>query len=493
MIRRVTRIALSVVVAAGLLWWGYTALLAPPEAAVQVRPPAWARCPGTLDVECASIEVPVDHAAPGGARIDLALARLPVRYPERRLGSLVVNYGGPGVSGVETLIADQETFNPLRARYDIVAFDPRGVGKSAPVDCSPGGGRAPYLALDQTPDTEAELQALLAARDEHAAACERRHGGLLAHLSTEATAHDLDLLRAALGDDRLSYLGYSYGGGLGAVYSWHYPGRVGRMVLDAPMPVGGPGEPKVDGSRASDLAIKTFAEDCVRRPDCPLGSRELDVALAKLRDLVQDLDRRPLKVTGGTLDDTGAAAGIFNLLYSTDSWQSLRGALAGVLHGDGQALYDAAAMEGQDGAYGDAALVIGCNDNPSRPEPGSLHEQARIARQYAPVTGAWQVWTNLRCQGWQPREGAVWPDEAPAQLPPIMVVGTTGDPVVTYGEVQTVRDALPDSVLVSVPGNTHTTYGSADRCANETMRAYLLDGVVPAADVECPAAGASKG
>ncbi|MFC5832888.1 alpha/beta hydrolase [Nonomuraea insulae] len=492
MIRRVLRVALLIAIVAVPLWWGYGLLNPQTDRALRAQRPAWTRCPGSLDMECASVKVPLDHHAPEEDTIDLALARLPARHPDQRIGSLVLNFGGPGVSGVSTFLADPEPFNTLRSRYDIVTFDPRGVGKSTPLNCRSNGRPPPYLAVDQTPDTPPELAALVKARNEYAAACVRQGGALLPNLTTEATARDLDLLRSVLGENRLSFLGYSYGGGLGADYAQLYPGRVGRMVLDAPSASAGGGPTDLDAGYASDEGIKAFVVDCVKRKDCPLG-RDVDLALDHLKDLVQNRDGLPIEVTGGTLGDALAAQGVFESLYSTDFWPDLRRALADALDGDGQALYDAAMEYEEPAGYSrDAATAISCNDTSSRPEPENIMEQARIARENAPISGSWQIWGSIQCQGWDTVAGSMWWGDPPPQLTPIMIVGTVGDPVVPYEDVKNLRSTLSGSVMVTLQGNSHTAYRAGDRCVNDTVEAFLLDGVVPGADVECPAAGTGE-
>lgn len=487
MVRRALQVTLSAAVTTALLWWASAMLTPPSDEALRVQRPAWARCVGSLDMECATIRVPLDHGDPQGATIDLALARLPARHPDERIGSLVLNFGGPGISGVAAFTADPEPFNTLRSRYDIVTFDPRGVGQSAPLRCSPDPS-APQ-AVDGTPDTLPEIRALLAARTAYADACRRDADGLLPHLTTEATARDLDILRSALGEPGLNYLGYSYGGGLGARYAMLYPDKVRRMVLDAPSVPPTGAETNLDGASMSDEAIRAFVADCVRHPDCPLGG-DPGPALGELQKILQDLDLRPVKVAGGELGDALAAQGVHQLLYSANDWPLLRNALAQVRSGNGQVLYDAAMGYVRWADYSpDAATAIRCNDNPTRFTPAHMRRHAELAHESAPVLGPYLLWSSaVDCYGWDTAGNTRSPDP-PERLAPVMVVGTTGDPVVPYESVRRVRSMLTGSVLVTTHAGAHTAYGTGDRCVRAAVDAYLLEGRVPAADVDCAAAG----
>ncbi|GAA3565874.1 alpha/beta fold hydrolase [Nonomuraea rosea] len=493
MFRRFSGLALLAAIGAVLVyWWGGTVLTTQTDEALRAQRPVRERCPGDHDAECAAIKVPLDHAAPEDRPIELALARLPARHPDQRIGSLVVNYGGPGVSGIDSLLADPELFIALRARYDIVAFDPRGVGKSSPLNCRPGGEPLPYLAIDQTPDTARELEILVKASDDYAAACKRQAGWLLPHLTTDATARDLDILRSALEEPELTFFGYSYGGGLGAAYAKLHPGKVRRMVLDAPSADPGGGPLIEHPAIVSDEPIRVFAADCVKRRGCPLG-RKVRTGLTKIQTFVERLDRRPLPVSGHKLTDALAVEGLNELLRTTDDWPRLRRALAAAFEGDGRPLYDAA-MDFQEsqGFSRDAFTAISCADTSTRPRPGFIEEQAKIARERAPISGAWSAWSALMCQGWDTVKGTAWLTDPPRQLSPIMVVGTDGDPVVPYEVVKEVRSTLSGSVLVTLHGDGHTAYRTGVLCVNEAVEAYLLDGEVPTADVKCRAAGTGK-
>jgi pimeloyl-ACP methyl ester carboxylesterase len=494
LIRRAVRaLPVALVIMALPMWWAYTVLTAQTDDALRAQRPAWERCPGSIGVaECAVIKVPLDHRRPEERWIDLALVRLPARHPDERIGSLVMNFGGPGVAGTAALLADPEPFNTLRARYDLVAFDPRGVGESTPLNCRPGGQPLPYLSVDQTPDTPAERETLVKVMNEYAAACRRQAGWLLPYLTTDATARDLDILRSALGEPELSFLGYSYGGGLGAAYAHLYPGKVRRMVLDAPSSDTG-GGPFISDFTGADEPYETFVLDCVKRRGCPLG-RDADAGVQRLQDLVALRDGLPLEVRGGKkLTDALAIEGVTQLIYRTDDWPRLRRALADALDGDGQALYDAAmALEEGWGLSRDAYTAITCNDTLTRSKPEDLAETAEAAHESAPISGAWAAWGLLRCQGWDTVDGTAWLTDPPRQLSAIMVVGTTGDPIVPYDAVTEVRSTLSDSVLVSLRGNSHTAYRSGNRCVNKTVEAYLLDGVLPTDDVMCTAAGTRK-
>ncbi|KAB8193790.1 alpha/beta fold hydrolase [Nonomuraea phyllanthi] len=484
---RVYRAVLAAILVGVPSWWAYNALTHQTDEALRAQRPVWAACPEMPTVECATIRVPLDHEAPEEHPIDLALARLPARHPDERIGSLVVNYGGPGIAGVAMLIRDPELFDELRSRYDIVAFDPRGVGRSTPLNCRPKGEPLPSLTVDQTPDTPKEQAALVKAVTAYADACRRQAGWLVPHLTTDATARDLDILRSVLGDRELTYFGYSYGGGLGVAYAQLFPDKVGRMVLDAPSVTAGGGPVEFDPKDLSDEGINAFVEDCVKRRGCPLGD-DLDLGLQNLNDFVQVRDGLPLDVSGGELTDALATEGVIELLYTTDDWPRLRRALADGLKGDGQALYDAAMeFEAGDGLSMDANIAINCNDTSTRFELDDIARQVETAREKAPISGAWQAWNSMACTGWDIVVGNTWLADLPRYLSPVMIVGTEGDPVVPYAAVRSLATSLSESVLVTLRGKSHTAYRSGDRCVNEAVEAYLLDGKVPADEVKCPA------
>ena len=229
---------------------------------------AWKACGDKL--QCALLRVPVDYTRPDGAQVDVAVARLRATQPKRRLGSLVFNFGGPGDAGTTTLPSfAREIPAAVRARYDLVSFDPRGTGNSRPVECINDRTADRLNAVDPTPNTDAELPSFYDGRHEPVdlvAQCVAKNGAWLAQLGSRNVARDVDRLRAALGDDKLAYLGFSYGTVIGAVYAQMFPDRVGRMVLDSPVDLSANAlEELRANSDGFEQALDDFLADCAPR------------------------------------------------------------------------------------------------------------------------------------------------------------------------------------------------------------------------------------
>lgn len=257
---------------------------------------SWRAC-GVADFQCGTVLVPLDYAKPEAGDVKLAVSRVRATGPGKRLGSLLVNPGGPGGSAVGYLqgYAGIGYPAPVRARYDIVGVDPRGVARSEPVECLTGPRMDAFTQVDQTPDDAAETRALEAAFKEFATACEKRSGRVLPHVSTVAAARDMDVVREVLGDRKLTYVGASYGTFLGATYAELFPDKAGRLVLDGAMD---PSLSAVDLNRDQtggfETAFKAFAADCVRQRDCPLGTESVPAATAALQRFFRDVDAKPV-------------------------------------------------------------------------------------------------------------------------------------------------------------------------------------------------------
>ena len=285
----------------------------------------WTRCE---DAQCARLQVPVDYANPQGDTIELALVKVPARKFAKRLGSLVVDPGGPGGSGVDyARAADVIVGKGVREAYDVVGFDPRGVGRSAPIDCITDRQLDTFLGGDPTPDNAAEEQSFAATSQAFAQACGRNAGPLLPHVSTKDAARDMDVLRAALGEKKLTYLGKSYGTYLGTVYAGLFPKNVGRMVLDGVMPPDlTPEETDLGQAKGFELATRHWAAYCVARGNCPLGG-SVDAVMTGLRTFLKSVDQSPLTRTGDNavprLTEGWASLGIAVAMYDKNRWQTL--------------------------------------------------------------------------------------------------------------------------------------------------------------------------
>jgi pimeloyl-ACP methyl ester carboxylesterase len=302
--------------------------------------PSWSRCQGTArGLDCAAVTVPLDWSQPAGTTITLALARH--RASGVRQGTLLVNPGGPGASGIDFAAAATQVFSPEVTRsYDVIGWDPRGVGKSSPVRCRPPAGWASEVALDISPDTPAELAAVQQADRRDGAACLSAAGPLLSHVDTLSTARDLDVLRAVSGQTKLLFYGASYGTRIGAWYAETFPTRVGRMVLDSAV------DPSLDAAAADlgtaeglERALDAYLAGCPSRGSCPLARLSTKAARARIKALVDQADSRPMRTSGSrSAYQADVVIGIIGPLYDPADWPVLDRALAPALTGDGTGL-----------------------------------------------------------------------------------------------------------------------------------------------------------
>ncbi|NGO08588.1 alpha/beta hydrolase [Streptomyces sp. HC44] len=446
--------------------------------------------------QCATLKVPLDWDKPKGDTIGLALIRARASgAKEKRIGSLVFNFGGPGVSGVTTLPPFAEDFAQLRTRYDLVSFDPRGVGRSAGVECESDEQLDEYFQQDATPDDSAERKSLLDETKEFNSACEKNSGKVLPHLRTTDAARDLDLMRQVLGEGRLHYFGFSYGTELGGVYAHLFPKRVGRTVFDAVVdPTRSPEQGSLGQARGFQLALDNFAEDCTSQAeDCPVGGNAQDVK-NRIAQLLKSLDSKPIPgIFPRELTQTAAASGIVQALYSQDFWQYLTEGLQQAYDGDGTVLMvlsDAMNGRNEDGEYSNitaANISINCADYKPRYTTADVDAKLPEFRQASPLFGDYLAWGLLGCTEWPVAGAADHPDVSAPGSAPIVVIGNTGDPATPYEGARKMVDALGEGVGVELTykGQGHGAYRSGNKCVLNAVNGYLLDGKVPPAELVC--------
>lgn len=452
---------------------------------------AWSACNG--DFQCARLTVPVDYSKPTGDTIELSLLRL--RADGDRRGSLVINPGGPGGSGVDYARAARAVISgAVRKRYDVVGFDPRGVGTSAPLRCLSDAQTDELVAADPTPDDAAEVAATVTLFKQLAQRCKAGGGDLLAHVDTRDAARDMDVLRAALGDRKLTYLGKSYGTYLGATYAELFPRNVGRMVLDGVLdPALTSEQVNLGQAKGFEQATRAFVADCATRSSCPLGST-LEGGMRRLRALLRQLDATPLP-TGDAqrpLTEGLGSLGVAVAMYDPGYWPTLRQALLAAFGGDGAALLqlaDAYTDRSSDGRYpsnqNTVIYAVNCLD---RPEKGGLADVQRTVTEFtaqAPTWGAFLAWSELPCDYW-PVTGTSAPGPISASgSGPIVVVGTTRDPATPYEWAVNLSKELANGHLITYVGDGHTAYLRGSRCVDKAVDAYLLKGSVPRAGLRC--------
>jgi pimeloyl-ACP methyl ester carboxylesterase len=454
---------------------------------------SWSGCGGAF--ECTKLRVPVDYDDPAGASLELAVIRLRAGNADNRIGSLVINPGGPGGSGVDYARAARAIFDaPIRQRYDIVGFDPRGVGSSDPVECLTDSQVDDLLSDDGTPDDAAEVTTLETLSHGVATGCATRAAGLYAHIGTVDVARDVDVLRSALGDERLNWFGASYGTFIGATYADEFPTRVGRMVLDGAI------DPTLTNSQLAqgqangvEVALRRVEDACDTRANCPLPDG-VDAGMARIRQFFASLDATPLSTGGGRPLTQALAmnAVLYYLYFPPTDWQQLRYGLADAFAGDGATLLDMLDQRterGPGGHYRDnstsALIAVNALDLTDRPGAQEIAKLATAWSKQSPTWGAFLAWSNLPFHYWQaPATLTPHAVNAPG-APPILVVGTTYDPATPYAWAQALADQLDSGVLLTRVGDGHTGYGMGSECTDRAIDSYLTTGTPPKAGLVC--------
>jgi len=453
-----------------------------------VTPVQWSAC-GAL--QCGSVTVPIDYDEPQLGTIQIALARHPATDPAARIGSLVINPGGPGGSGVNDLPTELRVLTPaLIARFDIVSFDPRGVERSSPVHCGTGSGSSSSTAtrgplMDPVPVSAAAQQALITNDREYAAQCEAQSGGLLPFVGTVDTARDLDRIRQALGDAQLTYFGHSYGTLLGATYAEMFPTHVRAMVLDGAIdPAMSTDQMVIDQSAGFEGVLDDFFSWCASS-GCPW--RPTGDPGTALVALIDQSRARPVPAGGGRAAGPGEFYdAILDTMYAKSFWPSLGNALAQAAAGNGSAvvgLSDSYTTSGSTNAV-DAETAIDCLDHPVTRDLSTFPALAAQAAAQAPVFGPLLAWGMAGCAVW-PVPPTRTPEATTAPgSPPIVVVGATKDPATPYQWAVRLAAELSRGVLLTWQGENHVAYYYS-ACVRAADEAYLVQGAVPAPGTTC--------
>ena len=451
----------------------------------------WTACDA---FECATAQAPIDYADPAAGSLELALKRAPATGGPA-IGSLLINPGGPGASGVDLVDQAATTFGTdVLAQYDVVGFDPRGVARSTPVTCQDDAAKDQLLSSDFDYSTDAGLAAAQAAYTAFGQACAANTGALLAHVDTVSAAKDMDVLRAVLGDEKLTYLGYSYGTALGAAYAGLFPDRVGRMVLDGALdPTLSSAELGLGQAVGFEGALRAYVADCQGGAECPLTGNA-DEGLEQIHDLVERARRSPLPTDSDrSLTGTLAFYGIAVTLYDNGTWRFLTQALtAAIDEGDGTVLLGLADVYNErnpDGSFGsnstEAFTAVNCLDGASSADPAVMRAEAAQVEADAPTVGSFFGYGGVVCAGWpHPPTGMPGPIAADGAAP-ILVIGTTNDPATPYAWAQGLASQLSSGVLLTYEGEGHTAYGRSNECILGTVDAYLVAGTVPEDGKRC--------
>ena len=454
---------------------------------------SWSPCGAGLD--CASVAVPLDYANPSGRTISIALSRR--KASGIRVGSLLVNPGGPGESGVANMSLFESILSPeLLDHFDVIAFDPRGVGASDGVQCLNGPAMDAWLHVDPVPATASDLNALVASDRAFTRACQAHSGDILPYVGTVNAARDIEAIRIALGDGKLNYFGFSYGTELGLAYAEQYPTRIRTMVLDGAV------DPAVDPVTADDVQaagfdkeLNDFFADCASSPSCAWRPPGFDGSVRSLHAaydaLMASLRSHPLAVGDRSVGPGEAFLGVVTPLYSRDSWPDLADALQSAGSGGGAPLlelFDSYVQRSPNGSFSDtlaANAAVTCADQVWPTDPQAYAGLAATASKAAPEFGAANVYGSLTCAVW-PVRGSEKPHAVHAPgSPAIVVIGSTGDPATPYVWARAVASELEHGVLLTRNGDGHTGY-QASKCIRTYIDAYLVSMTVPAAGTTCP-------
>jgi pimeloyl-ACP methyl ester carboxylesterase len=448
---------------------------------------------GCGDNQCSRLTVPLDYAKPAGKTITLAVLRAPATRRSQRVGQLVVNPGGPGGSGVNYAAGGSSTFGETLSRYfDIVGFDPRGVGRSTPLQCAGTHQTDELLAADPDPDNAAEAARLVRLSGDYGKGCLQRSGDLTRHISTVEVAKDMDVLRAALGERRLDYLGASYGTFIGATYADLFPTHIRRMVLDGAVdPALSTEQLALGQAHGFETALRAYIQDCVNHGSCILGD-SVEAGAARIKAFLEQLDAKPIRAPNGRIVTEGLAnLGIIVPLYVKTYWPLLTAALTQAFQGNVATLLQLSDQYTSRGPnrYTDnsmaALAAVNCLDHDDAVPAAEVPSQVPAFEKASPTFGRIFAYGLSSCASWPVHTGKGGKALAAAGAPPIVVVGTTRDPATPYKQAVALAHELQSGVLVSRDGDGHTGFQQGNPCVDKAVENYLVGGTVPKDGLSC--------
>ena len=446
----------------------------------------WSECNNVF--ECSYFSVPIDYTNPADGAMRISVIRKLATGSAQ--GSLVLNPGGPGGSGIEyTTYVEYVVSASLRENFDIVGFDPRGVGQSTPVECLNDEQTEEYIALDGSPDDQIEIDQAQEMAELFGQTCATNSPDTYKFLDTVSATRDIDILRALLGDEKLNWLGKSYGTFLGATYADLFPDRVGRMLLDGAI------DPTLTNKQLSygqalgfELALNRFVDDCSTESDCPLSASGA-AGVSEVGDLLIELDANPVTLDDGRLfTQAMGTLGVVGSLYDKQyGWPELRTNLGLAFDGDFSGLassVDFYTGRQLDGSYkdnsNDAIAAVNCLDRPDRATTEQTVALASEWKLMAPNFGEYLAWSNISCSYWQADATGVPKEITAPGTPTILVVGTVYDPATPYAWSQALVSQLSKGVLLTLDGDGHTAYYQGSRCIDEIVDNFYLTGEAPA-------------
>ena len=448
---------------------------------------------------CAKIKVPLDYDNPGGETIEIAVKKRAAN--DDSVGSLFINPGGPGGSGIELVENVGSYFSKnLLGSYDVVGFDPRGVGASTPIDCLTDAELDAERAGANDPATPSATATIERAQKMNAS-CESKTGtpGLLDHIDTISAARDLDILRAVDGQQTLTYLGFSYGTYLGATYAELFPANTGRMVLDGAVDPSLSAEDLALGqAKGFEASLRAYVESCQSsKLGCPL-SGDVDSGVSQVREFLESTKTAPLPTSDSQRPLTYDLAlyGVLGSMYQTQLWSSLNLALSKAMGDLGDpdgslllAIADTVSHRESDGSYygntAEALMPVNCLDYPVQGDNASWEQNATAVKEASPTFSAQLLYPDAYCQGWGHESSRKREKITASGAAPILVVGTTGDPATPYAWSEALAEQLESGQLLTWKGNGHTAYGRSNDCVKNAVDTYLLNGTMPDKGLTC--------
>ncbi|MEG8105904.1 MULTISPECIES: alpha/beta hydrolase [Actinomyces] len=448
---------------------------------------------------CAKVKVPLDYDNPGGKTIEIAVKKRAAS--EDSVGSLFVNPGGPGGSGIELVDGVGSYFSKnLTNSYDVVGFDPRGVGASTAVDCLTDAELDAERAGANDPATPSATATQERAQKMNAS-CESKTStsGLLDHIDTISAAKDLDILRAVDGQQALTYLGFSYGTYLGATYAELFPANTGRLVLDGAVdPTLGAEELAMGQAKGFEASLRAYVQSCQSsKVGCPL-SGDVDSGVSQIREFLESTKTAPLPTSDDKRPLTYdlAVYGVLGSMYQTQLWPTLNLGLSQAMgkmgKPDGSTLLtiaDTISSRKGDGSYSnngtEALMAVNCLDYPVQGDNASWEENAKAVKEASPTFSSQLLYPDAYCQGWGHTSSRKREKITASGAAPILVVGTTGDPATPYAWSQALADQLESGQLLTWKGDGHTAYGRSNDCVKKAVDTYLLNGTMPDKGLTC--------
>ena len=452
----------------------------------------WRDCYGNY--QCSSLLVPIDYSDLSVGAFSLALLRYQALDQDRRIGSLVVNPGGPGSSGVDYAYNAEYIVSPeILERFDIVGFDPRGVGDSAAIKCLNDAETDASFAADPKPDDEAEFALFISDARDYFAKCSENTKHLI-NYSTLNSARDLEILRSALGDRELNFLGKSYGTYLGTLYAALFPKNVGRFVLDGAVdPNSNNREAMLGQAIGFESALNAFIRNCLQSSSCALKG-DLQIARNQITDLLADTAIKPLKSKSGREVTEGLVLlGIASALYdSASGWPVLRDAFKEASLGTGESfltLADQYAGRQENGSYlnneNDALQIIDCLDQKTSETVLEFKKGVTEFSSSAPIFGPYLAYAGLACRYFPNLNSVERIEVKKLETKPILIIGTTRDPATPYKWAQSLAKIFTGSQLITLDGDGHTGHGRGSSCVDSAVDRYLLTGLTPKSELLC--------